>query len=527
MGAPASRRTCSPARSSWALGSSSPTPAPPFVTRAVTHVPHLAAGDGDRGGRRRSLILAGGGMRGAWQAGVLRALEEAGLAFAHADGTSGGTINLAMLLSGLSPSEMCERWRTLHVRDFVSPLPLRTYLRGPHLPALGDADGIVGKVFPHLGIEFERIRGARGITGTFNVCNHSAKTLESIEHQGIELELLVAGISLPMFMPAVRRNGSRYTHSVWIKDANLTGAVKRGAEELWIAWCIGNTPEYRDGPFNQYVHMIEQSANGVLFEEFDRIRALNDEIASGRSQYGQRRPIAAHVITPRYPLPLDPDFYLGRIDAGTLIAMGYRDARAYLAEMNPESGVPLTPAATRMEQPELGVAWRERHIGRLTPLATNAALDGSLIVELAAEVPNAGAFVAGPRRVGRLVGRLKGPLVGDVLLRHGTVSLEGGALVYDGAFDLDGRGCHLAARREAGPAGPPLHRLRALSSLHAILRDDEGTTLAEGHMAPAGGRLPTPLPALTATNAESVWQRLMTAGAFARFVIGALLRRRP
>jgi predicted acylesterase/phospholipase RssA len=493
----------------------------------VTHVPHLAAGEGDPGARHRSLILAGGGMRVAWQAGVLRALEEAGLAFAHADGTSGGTINLAMLLSGLSPSEMCERWRTLHVRDFVSPLPLRTYLRGPHLPALGDADGIVGKVFPHLGIEFERIRGARGITGTFNVCNHSAKTLESIEHQGIELELLVAGISLPMFMPAVRRNGSRYTDSVWIKDANLTGAVKRGAEELWIAWCIGNTSEYRDGPFNQYVHMIEQSANGVLFEEFDRIRALNDEIASGRSQYGQRRPIAAHVITPRYPLPLDPDFYLGRIDAGTLIAMGYRDARAYLAEMNPESGVPLTPAATRMEQPELGVAWRERHIGRLAPLASNAALDGSLIVELAAEVPNAGAFIAGPRRVGRLVGRLKGPLVGDVLLRQGTVSLEGGALVYDGAFDLDGRGCHLAARREAGPAGPPLHRLRALSSLHAILRDDEGTSLAEGHMAPAGRRLSTPLPGLTATNAESAWQRLMTAGAFARFVIGALLRRRP
>ena len=68
-------------------------------------------------------------MRVAWQAGVLLALEEAGLTFAHADGTSGGTINLAMLLSGRSPLEMCERWRTLRVRDFASPLPLRDYLR--------------------------------------------------------------------------------------------------------------------------------------------------------------------------------------------------------------------------------------------------------------------------------------------------------------------------------------------------------------------------------------------------------------
>ena len=39
---------------------------------------------------RRSLVLAGGGMRVAYQAGALAALEEAGLRFHHADGTSGG-----------------------------------------------------------------------------------------------------------------------------------------------------------------------------------------------------------------------------------------------------------------------------------------------------------------------------------------------------------------------------------------------------------------------------------------------------
>ena len=92
-------------------------------------------------------------MRVAWQAGVLKALEEAGLTFFHGDGTSGGTMNLAMLFSGLSPDEMCRRWRSLDVKDFVSLLPLRDYLKGLHVPALGDADGIVDKVFPHLGID--------------------------------------------------------------------------------------------------------------------------------------------------------------------------------------------------------------------------------------------------------------------------------------------------------------------------------------------------------------------------------------
>ena len=42
----------------------------------------------------KSLVLAGGGMRVAWQAGVMTALAEEGLEFSHVDGTSGGIINI-------------------------------------------------------------------------------------------------------------------------------------------------------------------------------------------------------------------------------------------------------------------------------------------------------------------------------------------------------------------------------------------------------------------------------------------------
>ena len=46
----------------------------------------------------RSLILAGGGVKVAFQAGVLQVwLDEAGLQFDHADAASGGCFNLAML----------------------------------------------------------------------------------------------------------------------------------------------------------------------------------------------------------------------------------------------------------------------------------------------------------------------------------------------------------------------------------------------------------------------------------------------
>jgi len=69
------------------------------------HKPY-GAPDDEYTGPKRALILAGGRMRVAYQAGVIRALIESGLRFVHADRTSGGTINLDMLFSGLSPSEM-------------------------------------------------------------------------------------------------------------------------------------------------------------------------------------------------------------------------------------------------------------------------------------------------------------------------------------------------------------------------------------------------------------------------------------
>jgi predicted acylesterase/phospholipase RssA len=308
----------------------------------VSNRPLIAAESGDKS-PRRSLILAGGGMRVAYQAGVIRALADHGLRFQHVDGTSGGIFNLAMLLSGIEPAEMCSRWRTLPVRDFMSFLPLREYLRSPHLPALGGAEGMVDKVFPHLGIDVAKIREVEGLEGTVNVCNYTRKVNEVIGHRDIDTEFLVAGVSLPIFLPAVQRGEILYLDSVWIRDANIMEAVRRGADELWLVWCIGNTSEYKNGPFNQYVHMIEIAANGRLFEDFDLVQAVNAErIAAGRV------PIRLHVIKPRYPLPLDPEYYLGEITGEELVAMGYRDAADYINGATSE-GVELTPEATHME----------------------------------------------------------------------------------------------------------------------------------------------------------------------------------
>ena len=195
-----------------------------------------------RDGRKRSLILVGGGLRVAWQAGAIRALADAGVVFQHADGTSSGILNLAMLLSGLSPQDVCDRWRTLLVKDFLSFAAPRKAGDLLDVEALGDADALVHRVLPHLGVDAAAIRVSTRLEGTFNVCDFARKVNEVIPHTRVDTELVVAGVSPPILMPPVNRAGTLYTDSLWLQGGNLMEAVRRGADVIWVLWCIGNTP---------------------------------------------------------------------------------------------------------------------------------------------------------------------------------------------------------------------------------------------------------------------------------------------
>ena len=386
---------------------------------------------------RRSLVLAGGGMRVAWQAGVVSALEDAGLQFAHVDGASGGTMTTGMLLSGLSPAQMVQRWTTLDVHGFSALLPLTDYLRGPaQLPALGDASGVRDKVFPHLGIDLDAVRSATGRTGTvgtFNVCDFTAKTCVAMPNDEMTLDLLVAAVSLPLVMPAVAHDGRTYTDAVWIKDANVLEAVRRGAEEVWLVWCIGNTPRYGAGPLEQYVHMIEMSASGGLFAELAVVADINARRRAGEAVLGSTTPVVLHVVKPAVPLPLDPDFFAGRITAATLVDMGHRDACAYLAAATPD-GVALDESATAMADLPLGVRMRERLHGDLDGL-------GEVELEVVSELRDLAAFSADPTVPVPVVGHLDLLDRGEarLLLSGGELSVVDEEVRYRLQLRVDGR----------------------------------------------------------------------------------------
>ena len=149
---------------------------------------------------------------------------------------------------------------------------------------MGHGDGLSNRVFPQLGIDIARGRAAAGIVGPFNVLKYSRKVNAVIRHQDMDMDMLVAGLSLPMVLPPISNGGSLYLYSAFVRDANLMEAVRRGAEELWVIWCLGNTSVYRGGMLNLYIQMLEMSACGALHQEFELINDVNRDIAEERSR---------------------------------------------------------------------------------------------------------------------------------------------------------------------------------------------------------------------------------------------------
>lgn len=486
----------------------------------------------------RALVLAGGGMRVAYQAGAIKALVDSGMKFSHADGASGGTINLAALMSGVDADDLCRRWRLLPVKKFASLRPATEYLHATRMTAFGDADGMVKHIYPALGVAIDKIRSATGIHASFNVCRFDDKTIVALPHTELDMARLVAAASLPIFMPAVQAAGSTWTDAVWIKDANLLACVARGARELWLIWCIGNTPVWRNGAFNQYVHMIEMSAIGALNWELSTIADINARINRGETVLGHSSPIVIHIVKPAIPLPLDPDFFLGRIDAATLIDMGYRDARQALLSKRP---APLDPSASQMREPGVGLSFRETMAGGFTlgipdlqdkHVRTNAS--ASLAMHATIHIEDMATFVADPQHRADLTGHIDfAPFGMAIPAESGVFGLFSPShdpklvyMIYELAFQHTNQAYYLAGKKQVR-IGAPWKLWRETTTLYTKLhkgRDASGPVVGTGVLRLGVADLLRLLRTVHATNAPTAKHALTAVWRFFRFFSVELIR---
>ncbi|OFX21281.1 MAG: hypothetical protein A2V77_03840 [Anaeromyxobacter sp. RBG_16_69_14] len=285
----------------------------------------------------RSLILAGGGIKVGFQAGVLQVwLDEAGLTFDHADGASGGCLNLAMYCQGMSGTQMADNWRHLDPFSQVS-LNWEHYWKLANAPSLFTLDSMRKNVLPKWGLDWAKIRASNRL-GTFNVCNFNTKEIEIVTQDRMTEDFLMASISLPIWFPPVVIDGQTYLDAVYLTDANVENAVRRGADEIWAIWTVSTDPTWRDGFVAQYFHIIEIVADGRFFPFWRRIEKSNAEIAEGRpGEFG--RPIRLRLL--QAEVPIHYLINLSRDRMTESVNLGVKEAREWCER----EGIPLRQRA--------------------------------------------------------------------------------------------------------------------------------------------------------------------------------------
>lgn len=383
---------------------------------------------------KRALILAGGGAKIGWASGALQVLlEEADLRFDHYDATSGSVLNLGMLLSGRSAAHICEAWSELSPYEMVSLHSPLDYLRFWSLPSLLTPRAVVEHIMPKWGIELHKLRECKEVyghpcTATFNVLDFNQKRVKTLPHTEIDQDYFLAVDAVPGVMPPVMKSGTLYTDAMLLQDANLSEAVKRGADEIWVIWTAQDSQSWRGGFWHHLAHAFETCALGNLRRDLDEIEAMNLRVAQGEPRPGDRR-VTVHLLQPDEPVPIDYLFYASRRQMRPIIESGRAHARRYLEK---HDQLKARPAPRAPKPGQQGLTFTETMKGYWTrgdrdhergyELGKHAL--NELEVTLTINIDDVTSFVASPEHEAGISGVVRSP------------SFDGTCAVLDGRFNL-------------------------------------------------------------------------------------------
>jgi predicted acylesterase/phospholipase RssA len=476
---------------------------------------------------KRSLILAGGGLKVAYQAGVMQVwLDEAGLTFDHADGCSGGVFNLVQYCQGKSGTQIADSWRDFPVLHSLS-LNWRQYLRLFWAESLMTYDAFRKVVLRgKWNIDWDKVRAGRRL-GTFNVYNFSKNQHLVLTQDEMNEDLLVAGVTLPMWFAPVTIDNDRYIDAVYITDANLMEAIRRGADELWIIWTVSRKRIWGGGFVNTYFQIIETSANGRLQEDLGRIEASNKAIAAGgRGEFD--RHIEVKMLAAEVPLHYLINFK--STDFTAAVEQGIADARAWCRDRE----IPLKAAADNLveltfdETMQGGFA-----LGPTDPeqgRQQGAAQGTTLAMHATVQIRDLDRFLNVPEHPGGLGGTIDFPPIGvGMTATTGVFNLlkpdpadAAKLFVYELGFEHDGKSYYLAGRKYVHRGGNPFRETTTLYTTLHQGRDASGPIIGAGVLSLGVEDLIALLGTVRVLNAQRKLDELAALERFTKFFLGEL-----
>lgn len=234
-----------------------------------------------------ALALAGGGTRGAFQAGVWRALREMEMEISAITGTSIGAVNGAMFALGRDTEDM---WRNISVDDIVD-VPKKN----SNLLSLESLPGIVKKGVGEGGLDaapFKRLLTSlisedelRSSPVDYGLCTFSITDKRSVEvfkediPTGRLVDFILASACFPVFKPMVI-DGKEYTDGSTRNNLPINMLIGRGYDTIISVSVkgVGVIKDYNGCGAN--VIRVDSPAPEVGLMDFDG-EAIGRSIKSG------------------------------------------------------------------------------------------------------------------------------------------------------------------------------------------------------------------------------------------------------
>jgi len=170
-----------------------------------------------------ALILTGGGAKGAYEAGAVAALAEAGVPIRLVAGSSAGALSAAMIVAGRA-DRLEATWRSL-TRERIYSVRAPTFFAGllPGWLTLGALSGASSLLDPQplrelitASVELERIRSS-AIALVVTTTDIVRREPRVFDNHSVTVDALVAAAAVPGLFPAVDVDGAL------LVDGGLTG----------------------------------------------------------------------------------------------------------------------------------------------------------------------------------------------------------------------------------------------------------------------------------------------------------------
>ncbi len=258
-------------------------------------------------GRKRALVLPGGGGRGAYQVGVAKALLEHGIVFDYAFGTSIGGLNATLIAQG-DIQRLEELWCNMRAKDIYhlpSPNQIGQMVMGHHLGLLDThpMEELIRKE-----ISLPKLKASRTKFGvcTTDLCSLQTNfiTTDDIISSSELVDVLMATCALPMAFPPRQLHGSGlWVDGGLVRNTPMHAALELGADEIYMV--LLHPEQINICPVNMFevlARCLDIVLDASARKEIQSAELYNRLIAGGNIESAGRKTVAIKVFQPHRPV---------------------------------------------------------------------------------------------------------------------------------------------------------------------------------------------------------------------------------